>query len=78
MKNIFTTVLFCLAMNALAQNNVTKKDTATYEFGERIFDARIGRYMSVDPKATHTYALADSAATKPKVHKHRKIRKRKK
>lgn len=66
MKNIFTSVLLCLAVSAFAQD--TKKDTATaLDYGARIYDARIGRYMAVDPKQSkenNPYLFADTAITK--------------
>ena len=67
MKNIFTSILLCLAVTAFAQD--TKKDTVktgSYEdFGARIYDARIGRSMSVDPKASQNspYNFADKQDT---------------
>ncbi|MBA3707104.1 MAG: hypothetical protein H0W84_14740 [Bacteroidetes bacterium] len=74
MKNIFTSAFLCLAVTAFAQD--TKKDsvkTGSYEnFGARIYDARIGRYMAVDPKASQLNPYnfeemkkdSDSTATK--------------
>ena len=46
----------------------TKKDTAQlYDYGARIYDARIGRYMSVDQKQlkeNNPYQFADNIKTK--------------
>jgi len=64
MKNIFTSALLFLSVSAFAQD--TKKDTAaTNDYGARIYDARIGRYMSVDPKQSeenNPYKFADTTA----------------
>lgn len=51
MKNIFTSALLFLTVTAFAQDS--KKDSAaTNDYGMRIYDTRIGRYMAVDPKAS--------------------------
>ena len=66
MKNIFTSTFLLLAVTAFAQD--TKKDTTTtLDYGARIYDARIGRSMSVDPnqsKENNPYQFADTIATK--------------
>lgn len=69
MKTLFTSAFLCLAVTAFAQD--TKKDTVktgSYEdFGARIYDARIGRAMSVDPKQSkenNPYQFADTTKTK--------------
>ncbi|MBA3900120.1 MAG: hypothetical protein H0X62_07915 [Bacteroidetes bacterium] len=47
MKNILTSAFISLAVSAFAQD--TKKDTAQlHDCSARIYDARIGRYMSID------------------------------
>lgn len=66
MKTIFTSALLCFAVSAFAQD--TKKDTAQlYDYGARIYDARIGRPMSVDPKQSkenNPYQFADTTNIK--------------
>lgn len=54
MKNIFTAILFLLAVTAFAQDSLTtvKTDTTSFDYGMRIYDTRIGRSASVDPKAS--------------------------
>jgi len=48
MKNLFTLIAICLTVSAFPQD--TKKDTANPEHGAMIYDARISRHMSTDPK----------------------------
>jgi hypothetical protein len=61
MKNIFTSACLCLTISAFAQDN--KKDTTQlYDYGMRIYDARIGRYMSTDSNSSKPYQN-----TKPEV-----------
>lgn len=63
MKIVFTSALLCFTVSAFAQDN--KKDTAQlYDYGARIYDARIGRYMNVDPIQNNPYKFADTTATK--------------
>lgn len=53
MKNIFTPVFLCLAISAFAQDSTkTKSDSTSLDYGYRIYDTRIGRSASVDPKAS--------------------------
>ena len=74
MKNIFTSACLFLTISAFAQDN--KKDTTTtLDYGMRIYDARIGRYMSVDPKQlkeNSPYQFADTTQTKQVAHKPKK------
>ena len=77
MKNIFTSAFFFLAVTAFAQD--TKKDTVktgSYEdFGARIYDARIGRSMSVDPtqtKENDPYQFADTTKSKQPINEPKK------
>lgn len=75
MKYIFSSAFLLLVAIAFAQNNDGKKDTNTYEFGERFFDARIGRSMSVDPKQlkeNSPYQFAASTKTKQVAYKPKK------
>jgi RHS repeat-associated protein len=80
MKNTLTAALLLFAGAAFAQSNDTKKDTANYGYGERLYDARIGRYMSVDPnnKQTNPYQFADTAKTKQVANRTKKVVMRKK
>src|SRR6218665_389538 len=48
MKNLFTLIAICLTVSAFPQD--TKKDTANPEHGSMIYDTRISRHMSTDPK----------------------------
>lgn len=57
MKNIFTSAFLFLTVTSFAQD--TKKDTGSiYDYGARIYDARIGRYMAVDPNVKSPYSFS--------------------
>lgn len=53
MKTLFTSLFLCLAASAFAQDStITKSDSVDLYYGARIYDTRIGRSASADPKAT--------------------------
>lgn len=53
MKTLFTSAFLCLAISAFAQDSTkTKSDSASLDYGYRIYDTRIGRSASIDPKAS--------------------------
>jgi len=62
MKTLFTSALLLLTLTSFAQD--TKKDSATaLDYGARIYDPRIARYISTDPKASeqnNPYKFADT------------------
>ncbi len=65
MKNIFNSAFLLLAITAFAQN--TKKDNTTaLDYGARIYNTRIARYMSFDPKTSQNnpYQFADTTKAK--------------
>jgi hypothetical protein len=57
MKNIFTIVFILYSIYSSAQDS--KKDTNSYNFGKRIYDTRIGRYMSAEPNNKNYYQNAE-------------------
>lgn len=74
MKIIFTSAFLFLAVTAFAKDN--KKDTTASDYGFRTYDARIGRYMSIDPKQSienNPYQFADTTKTKQVADKPKKI-----
>jgi len=51
MKTLFTSVLLCLTANAFAQDVAnTVQDSTDFDF--RMYNTRVLRFMSVDPKAS--------------------------
>ncbi len=74
MGTIFTPALICLATTTFAQEN--KNDIVQlYDYGARIYDARILRYMSTDPKQpieNSPYQFADTTKTKQVANKPKK------
>lgn len=66
MKNILTSAFLFLAVTAFAQD--TKKESGSiYDYGERIYDTRTSRSMSVDPKASQQNSPYKFAENNPVV-----------
>jgi len=64
MKTLFTSALLLLTLTSFAQD--TKKDSATtLDYGARIYDPRIARYISTDPKASEQNNPYKFAENKP-------------
>lgn len=67
MKILFASAFFFITSATFAQD--AKKDTTANEYGMRIFDARLGRYISKDSIKHTPYSFADTKiqpADKPK------------
>ena len=71
MKTLFIVLATCLAIGASSQN--ATKDTiakgSMEDFGTRIYDTRIGRYMSMDTSKSNKYSdtiYRKQLADKPK------------
>ena len=66
MKTLFIICAICLVNFGFSQN--TKKDTTTtnetVDFGTRIYDTRIVRYMSMDTVKSNPYTFADTTNSK--------------
>jgi RHS repeat-associated protein len=43
---------YCFAFNGKEMDNSIKGSGNSYDFGARIYDSRLGRWMSVDPMAS--------------------------
>lgn len=82
MKTLFTSAFLCLTVSVFAQDSTkTKADSASLDYGYRIYDTRIGRSASVDPKASQQNnpyqfeqqnTISDSTAVKQPVDKPKK------
>lgn len=70
MKTLFTSAFLCLTISAFAQDSTnTKSDSASLDYGMRIYDARIGHFASVDPKTKpqnnpYQFSKSDTTAIK--------------
>jgi RHS repeat-associated protein len=53
------TITYLFAFNGKEQDNETYGAGNAYDFGARIYDARLGRWMSVDPLASEYPSLSD-------------------